>query len=130
MRKTTHDQITNPNFLRDARNYTALHMFLHKIEQSQMLDHITDLYRDLGHKPRTEPITEYCPALAREREVFLDMECFEVPGSDQWLRNFGSYVPRHVNPFLPQETRPRGIALTSILRANDPFGTRYWGTLR
>lgn len=122
MRKSTEEQILDPEFLRDARNYAAAYLVEESIQPHQMLDHITDIYRDLE-----ERITDYCTVLGCEQEVWLDMDVFEVPGIEDWLERFCTWVPDHIQPYLTCATRGRAIALTSILRAADPEGTRYWG---
>jgi len=116
MRITTLDQIKNPEWLRDARNYLAQHIAIHNLKGSQIHDHIIALYRDLK-----EPITY------QGKEVWLETEVLEVSDIDDWLERFCSPVPDKIRPYLTCGTRKRGIIITSIIRAHDALGTKGWG---
>jgi len=122
MRKTTLDQLADPNWLRDARNYFAAYIFANGLNPSQLHDHLIDLYRDL-----IEPITDFCNARNREVEIWLPIEALEVSGIADWLEYFGTPVPDHIRPYLNDCSKERAIVVTSILRANDPIQTASWG---
>ena len=111
------EQALNPEFKRDSKNYAAQLMEKIGVSKDECHDWITDIYRDLK-----EPITD-----ENGMEVFLDMECFEVPNIATWFRDFCKRVPDDITPRIHRSTLPRFIAFTSILRARDPSGTKSWG---
>ncbi len=116
MKITTLDQIKNPEWLRDARNYLAQHVAFKNLKGSQIHDHIISLYRDLK-----EPITY------QGKEIWLETDVLEVSDIADWLERFCSPAPKSVTPYLTCGTRERGIMITSIIRAHDPEGTKDWG---
>ncbi len=125
MRRITQLELSNPEFIRDLRNYTA---FLGKalgLTPWCWRDWMIDLYRDLD------------PVIIDENgtEVFLDFECFE--GTDEfddepdtiayWFRDFCRRVPQHIKPRVRAEARPRIVTMGTLLSVYDPKEAQHWG---
>jgi len=117
MNITTVEQMKNPIFIRDVKNYSANYFRSRKISYHRMHDHIIDMYRDLR-----VTITDELG-----KPVFLDTEVFEIDSIEYWFRDFCVFIPDWARPRVRREAFGRVIALSSILRAHSPERTSNWG---
>jgi len=117
MQITTNAQKKDWRFIRDAKNYAAGYKAKNKLSNGDLLDHITDLYRDQAEIVIDE----------NRKEIFLNMDVFELSNISSWFRDFCTLVDSGKRPRVRTEATGRFIAFTSILRANDPEGTSNWG---
>ncbi len=115
MKITTCVQVRDPKFLRQFKAYCSDLFEKQNLGPAGRLDWLTDVYRDLE-----EPITDGTGA-----EVFLDMDVFESPNIHFWFRDFCKPISEAQRPRVRSEALARVVALSSILRANDPIGTAH-----
>lgn len=106
--------LANPDFVRDVHDF-ALAL---RIPCDAWLDKLTDHYRDLPG----------CVVDQSGQEVEIDMGCFETDGIRYWFRDWVN-TPWSVDymPKLRAESKPRVIALATILRATYPAESILWG---
>jgi hypothetical protein len=112
--EATSDTSLTQDFLSDLHHY-ALAL---KLPRRTWPDYLMTLYARL-------------PIPIRDKagnEISFDPELFEGAGAEDFFRRF-CCKPLSPNRkiIVRTEARPRLIAMASILRANDPAGTRMWG---
>ncbi|WP_417449549.1 hypothetical protein [Kordiimonas sp.] len=107
-------ELNNPDFIRDLRSYTSSL----EVSCDQWQDYLADLYRDYPGQILDQ----------HGREVFLDMEVFEVPNIRYWFRDWcNTPCPTNIVPRLRAEARTRVQVLATILRAHNPGAATTWG---
>lgn len=113
----TDDELDDSEFIRDLRATT----FDEGVSDSEWHEHVTALYRDMrGWVENTES--------DGDKEVFLDMEEFEIPSIREWFRDFCcTPCPPEVTPRVRPEARERVRVLATILRATYPVRASLWG---
>ena len=109
-------ELANPLFVAHVRQ-TANEL---GFEASEWLDAVYDLY------------CEYrgCIVDANGREIFLDLEPFEVPFIREWFRDWACKPAKcGVRPRVREESRERIRVLATILRARYPERAMMWGVV-
>lgn len=109
-------ELANPLFVAHVRQ-TANEL---GIEASEWLEAIYDMY------------CEYrgCIVDAMGREIFLDLEPFEVPFIREWCRDWACKTAKNgVRPRVRKESRERIRVLATILRARFPERAMMWGVV-
>ena len=109
-------ELANPAFVSHVRQ-TANEL---ELEASEWLDAIYDMY------------CEYpgCIVDAKGREVFLDLEPFEVPFIREWFRDWACKPAKHgIRLRVRGESRERIRVLATILRARFPERAMMWGVV-
>lgn len=105
-------KLEDPEYLRDLRAFTANL----NISPDHWLDYLTDTYRD------------YCGRIVSGgRDIYLDMEVFEVPYLREWFRDFTCTPVRDgVCPRPRADTRERVRVLATLLSTRFPFAASLW----
>ena len=108
------DELSNPDFVRDVRNFSANL----SIDPTSWLEALYDMY------------CQY-PGWIVDRnghEQFLDLEHFEVPYIREWFRDWAcSPLSQDVRPRVRGESRERIRVLGTILRTKYPEPAMMWG---
>ncbi|KCZ89734.1 hypothetical protein [Hyphomonas jannaschiana] len=108
------EELSNPDFVRDVRNFSAGLA----VDPNSWLEALYNMY------------CQYPGSIVDRngRELFLDLEHFEVPYIREWFRDWAcSPIDQNVRPRVREESRERIRVLGTVLKAKYPEHAMLWG---
>jgi len=124
----TDQELQNPEFVRDVRNFAAnLNISSHRFA-----DTLIDMFRDYrGWVSRDGKAWEVRTRLLYDLDTDEQINPQDIKRHETkrevWFRSFASPVPQHIRPYIRVEARDRARVVSTILRTRFSDRARQWG---